>query len=155
LWERHEGLRRIRILTLATGEEHLVPFPEPVYTVWPHENPEFDTTVLRFGYTSMVTPGSVIEYDLAARTWTVRKETPVLGYDRSQYRSERIFALAPDGVRAAVRARRPPPAAAQRLRRVRGELRSRLQLQPPQPAGPGLRGRHRPRARGRGAGARM
>ncbi len=102
LWERHEGLRRIRVLTLATGEQHLVPFPEPVYTVWPHENPEFDTTVLRFGYTSMVTPGSVIEYDLAARTWTVRKETPVLGYDRSRYRSERIFAVAPDGARVPV-----------------------------------------------------
>jgi len=102
LWERHEGLRRIRVLTLTTGEQHLVPFPEPVYTVWPYENPEFDTTVLRFGYTSMVTPGSVIEYDLAARTWTVRKETPVLGYDRSHYRSERIFALAPDGARVPV-----------------------------------------------------
>jgi oligopeptidase B len=102
LWERHEGLRRIRVLTLATGEQHLVPFPEPVYTVWPYENPEFDTTVLRFGYTSMVTPVSVIEYDLAARTWTVLKETPVLGYDRSHYRSERIFALAPDGARVPV-----------------------------------------------------
>ena len=102
LWERHEGLRRIRVVTLATGEQHLVPFPEPVYTVWPHENPEFETTVLRFGYTSMVTPGSVIEYDLAARTWTVRKETPVLGYDRSRYRSERIFAVAPDGARVPV-----------------------------------------------------
>jgi len=102
LWERHEGLRRIRVLTLATGQQHLVPFPEPVYTVWPYENPEFDTTVLRFGYTSMVTPVSVIEYDLAARTWTVRKETPVLGYDRSHYRSERIFALGSDGARVPV-----------------------------------------------------
>jgi oligopeptidase B len=102
LWERAEGLRRIRVLDLATGGTHLVPFPEPVYTVWPHENPEFDTTVLRFGYTSMVTPASVIEYDLAARTWTVRKETPVLGYDRSGYRSERIFATAPDGARIPV-----------------------------------------------------
>ncbi len=55
--------------------------------------------MLRFGYTSMVTPASVIEYDLGARTWAVRKETPVLGYDRSQYRSERIFAAAPDGAR--------------------------------------------------------
>jgi oligopeptidase B len=102
LWERAEGLRRIRVLELATGAVHLVPFPEPVYTVWPHENPEFDTTVLRFGYTSMVTPASVIEYDLAARTWTVRKETPVLGYDRTQYRSERIFAAAPDGARVPI-----------------------------------------------------
>ncbi|HKV08649.1 MAG TPA: S9 family peptidase, partial [Thermoanaerobaculia bacterium] len=102
VWERHEGLRRIRVLALATGEEHLVAFPEPVYTVWPHENPEFDTTVLRFGYTSMVTPASVIEYDLSAHTWTVRKETPVLGYVRNLYRSERIFALAPDGARVPV-----------------------------------------------------
>ena len=57
------------------------------------------------------------------------------------------------GLQAPLRARRLAPAPAQRLRRVRGELRSRLQLQPAQPAGPRLRGRDRARARRRGAGA--
>jgi oligopeptidase B len=103
VWERTEGLRQLRVLELATGEEHLVAFPEPVYTVRPDENPEFESTVFRFSYTSLVTPNSVVDYDLAARTWTVRKQTEVLGgYDPSRYRSERLFAAAPDGTRVPI-----------------------------------------------------
>jgi len=56
--------------------------------------------VFRFSYTSLVTPNSVVDYDMAARTWTVRKQTEVLGgYDPSRYRSERLFGTAPDGTR--------------------------------------------------------
>jgi oligopeptidase B len=103
LWERSDGLRQLRVLELETEEEHLVAFPEPVYTVRPNENPEFETTLFRFSYTSLVTPNSVVDYDLAARTWTVRKQTEVLGgYDPSRYRSERLFATAPDGTRVPV-----------------------------------------------------
>ncbi len=103
IYEREDGLRQIRILDLLSAEEHLIRFPEPVYTVRPHENPEFDTTVLRFTYTSLVTPSSVIDYEMPTRSWTVRKETEVLGgYDRSCYRSERVFATAPDGNRVPV-----------------------------------------------------
>jgi oligopeptidase B len=103
LWERRDGLRQLRVLELATGQEHLVSFPEPVYTVRPNENPEFETSVFRFSYTSLVTPNSVVDYDLAARTWTVRKQTEVLGgYDPSGYRSERLFATAPDGTRVPI-----------------------------------------------------
>jgi oligopeptidase B len=103
VYEREDGLRRIRVLDLASGEEHLIPFPEPVYTVRAHETPEFETTLLRFTYTSLVTPSSVVEYDMASRSWTVRKQTEVLGgYDPSRYRSERVFALAPDGERVPV-----------------------------------------------------
>ena len=97
------GSARSGSSTLATGDEHLISFPEPVYSIRTHENPEFDTTVLRFTYTSMVTPSSVVEYDMAARSWTVRKQTEVLGgYDQSLYRSERLFATAPDGTRVPV-----------------------------------------------------
>jgi oligopeptidase B len=103
VYERQAGLRQIRILDLASGQEHLIPFPEPVYTVRGHENPEFETPLLRFSYTSLVTPSSVIEYDMADRTWVVRKQTEVLGgYDPSLYRSERLFATAPDGARVPV-----------------------------------------------------
>ncbi|MDF3053705.1 MAG: oligopeptidase, partial [Geminicoccaceae bacterium] len=98
VYERQCGLRQIRILDLSSGAEHLIPFPEPVYTVRAHENPEFETTVLRFTYTSLVTPSSVVEYDMASGAWIVRKRTEVLGgYDQALYRSERIFATAPDG----------------------------------------------------------
>jgi oligopeptidase B len=102
IYEREAGLRQIRVLDLESGTDHLVPFPEPVYTVRPHANPEFDTTLLRFTYTSLVTPSSVVEYDLALRSWAVRKQTEVRGYDPSLYRSERRFATAPDGVQVPV-----------------------------------------------------
>jgi oligopeptidase B len=98
VYEREQGLRQIRVLDLASGEEHLISFPEPVYAVRAHDNPEFDTTLLRLTYTSLVTPSSVVDYALAGRTWTVRKQTEVLGgYDPTLYRSERLFATAPDG----------------------------------------------------------
>jgi oligopeptidase B len=98
VWEREAGLRQVRIIEFAGGGEHLVSFPEPVYTVRQHENPEFDTALLRFSYTSMVTPNSVVDYDMGARSWTVRKQTEVLGgYDAARYRTERLFAPAPDG----------------------------------------------------------
>jgi oligopeptidase B len=98
IYEREAGLRQVRILELDSGEEHLLPFPEPTYTVLPHRNPEFDTRVLRFTYSSLLTPSSVIEYDMADQTWSVRKQTDVLGgYDPSGYRSERRFAVAEDG----------------------------------------------------------
>lgn len=102
VYEREAGLARIRVLDLLTGSEHLIPFPEPVYTVRPHANPEFDTTLLRFTYTSLVTPSSVVEYDLAGHTWTLRKQTDVHGYRSADYRSERLFACAPDGVRVPI-----------------------------------------------------
>jgi oligopeptidase B len=111
VWEREAGLRQIRILDLVALDAGaapeacgwLVPFPEPVYTVRPHDNLEFDTTVVRFTYTSMVTPASVIDYDMARRRWMVRKQTEVLGgYDPARYRSERRFAVAPDGTRVPI-----------------------------------------------------
>jgi oligopeptidase B len=103
VYEREAGLRQIRVLDLASGTDHLVAFPEPVYTVRQHENPEFDTTLLRFSYTSMVTPNAVVDYDMAARTWTVRKQTEVLGgYDPARYRTERRFATAPDGTQVPI-----------------------------------------------------
>jgi len=103
VYERQAGLRQIRVVDLATNEEHLVPFPEPVYTFGAHENPEFETTLLRFAYTSLVTSTSVIEYDMRERTWMVRKQTEVLGgYDPSLYRSERVFATAADGERVPI-----------------------------------------------------
>ena len=103
IYERQAGLRQIRVMNLVSGEEHLVPFPEPVYTLRAHENPEFETTLLRFTYTSLVTPNSVVEWDMAERSWMVRKQTEVLGgYDPSLYRSERVLATAPDGERVPI-----------------------------------------------------
>ena len=100
LHERAEGLRRLRILRLADGEQHVVEQPEPVYTVGPDVNAEFDTDVYRFSYQSLVTPRSVYDYDVEARTRVLKKQQPVLGnYDPTQYTTARAWATADDGVR--------------------------------------------------------
>ena len=96
--EREDGLRKIRIRNLATGKEHTVDFPEPVYTVHQGRNPEFNTATLRFSYGSLVTPMSVFDYDMNEGTRELKKQDEVLGgYDPSLYESERIFAEAEDG----------------------------------------------------------
>jgi oligopeptidase B len=82
---------------------HRVVFPEPVYNVRRHGNPEWNSRVVRFTYTSLITPASVIDYDMDARTWTVRKEQVIpSGYDRTLYRSARLQATAQDGVQVPI-----------------------------------------------------
>jgi oligopeptidase B len=103
LFERAEGLRRLAVRRLSDGETHVVEQPEPVYTVYPGTNLEFDSSVLRFGYSSLVTPHSVYDYDMETRTRELKKRQPVLGdFDPDQYETGRLWATAPDGVRVPV-----------------------------------------------------
>ncbi|HEX2701200.1 MAG TPA: S9 family peptidase [Acidimicrobiales bacterium] len=103
LFERTEGLRRIAVLRLADGDMHVIEQPEAVSTVFAEANMEFDTTVLRYGYTSMVTPRSIYDYDMEARTAELLKRQPVLGgYDPADYETGRLWATAPDGERVPV-----------------------------------------------------
>ena len=101
--EREGGLRRLRAMDLATGDAHYVEFPEPAYGVVVDENPEFATRLLRFTYSSLITPDSVYDYDVRTRTRELRKRDEVLGgYDPSLYRVERLMAPTRDGVRVPV-----------------------------------------------------
>jgi oligopeptidase B len=97
VWEREAGLPEVRVVDLASGQHHRIELPEPAYAIYRGSNPDFDSTTLRFTYTSLVTPPTVVDYDLAGRGLTVRKRTTVPGYDRSRYRAERVAAEAPDG----------------------------------------------------------
>ncbi|HEU0299110.1 MAG TPA: S9 family peptidase [Longimicrobium sp.] len=98
LYERTNALRQIRVRDVNSGDEHVIAFEEPVYTAGPGSNPEYNTTNLRFGYQSMVTPFSVFDYDMATRRRELRKQNEVLGgYDPSQYATERTWARAGDG----------------------------------------------------------
>jgi oligopeptidase B len=101
--ERRDGLRRIRIHDLASRSAHDVEFPEAAYGVFPGENPEFDTPLLRFTYSSLVTPASVYDYAVTSRERTLLKRDEVLGgYDPSRYTVERTYATARDGTRVPV-----------------------------------------------------
>ena len=101
--ERAGGLRRLRVSDLASGDSHYVDFPEPAYGVVLDENPEFATRTIRFTYSSLITPDSVYDYDVQARTRELRKRDEVLGgYDSSLYRVERLMVPARDGARVPV-----------------------------------------------------
>jgi len=96
-------LPQVRVIDIEGGVTHRVAFPEPVYSVRRHSNPEWNTSTLRFTYTSLVTPASVIDYGMDARTWTLRKEQVIpSGYDRARYRSTRLQATAPDGAQVPI-----------------------------------------------------
>jgi oligopeptidase B len=99
LYERQNGLRQIRVMEMATGTSNVIDFPEAVYTLSGARNPEFDTDTLRFTYQSLVSPPAVFDYDMSTQERTLRKETPVPGYDPARYTSERVWATAEDGTR--------------------------------------------------------
>ena len=101
--EREEGLIRLRITAIADGATHHVEFPEPAYDVSADANAESQTRLYRFRYQSLITPDSVFDYDVVTRERTLLKQTPVLGgYDPARYRSERLWATAPDGARVPI-----------------------------------------------------
>ena len=103
IYETREGLKTIRIQDLTSGTTHKVTFPESVYTYWRTANPDFNTTLLRFHYTSLVTPRSVFDYDMQSRKRELRKRLEIRGgYDPALYRSERVFARSPDGTRVPI-----------------------------------------------------
>ncbi|HYF64978.1 MAG TPA: S9 family peptidase [Herpetosiphonaceae bacterium] len=98
IYEREQGSKRIRISRPDGGDVRYVEFPEPVYTFTPGPNAEWDSATLRFTYTSLITPSSVVDYGLDDGSWTVRKQEEIpSGYDPALYESERVFATAPDG----------------------------------------------------------
>lgn len=101
--ERERGLTKIRIRNFATGDVHSIEFHEPVYTAGLGANAEYETNLLRFTYSSLVTPSSVFDYNMDTRQRVLKKQQPVLGgYDPSQYSSERIYATAADGVKVPI-----------------------------------------------------
>jgi oligopeptidase B len=98
LYERANGLPRLRVMQYASGSTVDIPFPEPVYSAFPSVNREYDTQLFRYSYQSFVTPSSVFDYDVRTGKSTLLKQQEVLGgYDAKQYTSERIFATAKDG----------------------------------------------------------
>jgi oligopeptidase B len=100
IYERQNALRQIRISsTDALNNVRYVQFPEPAYSVDWESNPQHDTNVLRFRYSSLITPPSVIDYHMDTGEWELIKQEEIpSGYDISNYISERIYAPAADGV---------------------------------------------------------
>ena len=95
--ERSDGLHHMKVIKLSDKSSHIISLPEPIYSVGPAANPEFNTSTLRFVYTSLVTPMSTFDYDMDTRERVLKQQKNVPNYDPSLYTSERIFATADDG----------------------------------------------------------
>lgn len=101
--ERKEGLIQLRVMNQTTHEEHYINFGEPAYDAYIGTNPDFNTDILRFGYTSMTTPSSVFDYNMNTKEKQLKKEQEVLGgFNKNNYITERIFVTAKDGARIPV-----------------------------------------------------
>lgn len=95
---RRGGLARVGLLDYDSAEVDELVFDEPLYTAGTSGNPEWAPPLIRLGYDSFVTPGTVYDYDLAARELLLRKRQPVLGgYDPEDYAQARVWATAQDG----------------------------------------------------------
>lgn len=98
LSERSKALMHIRILNQATKEEHYLPFDEPAYDAGLSYNPDFNTNIIRFVYTSLTTPNSVFDYHMDEQTRELKKQQVVLGdFNKDDYKTERFFVTARDG----------------------------------------------------------
>ena len=96
--ERKDGLRGLRVINQKNGQDEYINFGEQTYTARISVNEEFNTNILRYGYTSMVTPSSTYDYNMDTGEISLMKQQEVVGgYDQSLYRSERHYALARDG----------------------------------------------------------
>jgi len=103
LQERESGLVQLHVRRWDGAGEHDVDFGEPAYTAGIDNNPSIDSTILRFRYSSMTTPSSVYDYDMATRDRTLLKRQPVLGgFDADNYVTERLWATARDGVKVPI-----------------------------------------------------
>jgi oligopeptidase B len=96
--ERRYGLRQIRVIDQRNGNEHYMDFGEAVYSAYPSVNLSFNTNVLRYQFSSLITPQSTFDYDMDMKVSTLLKQTEVVGgYDLDDYHSERLYAEARDG----------------------------------------------------------
>ena len=96
--EKSQALGRLRVYDFKSGQWKPMAFSEPVYSVSPGGTPDYESTVYRYNYQSLVTPSSVFDYDTRTGQAALLKQQEVLGgYDPSQYVSERQWATARDG----------------------------------------------------------
>ena len=101
--ERKNGLNQLRIMNWNGKEEHYLDFGEETYNAGISINPEFKTDVLRYGYTSLTTPTSTIDYNMLTKEKTVKKQQEVIGdFNKDNYESKRVWATSEDGTKVPI-----------------------------------------------------
>jgi oligopeptidase B len=101
--ERKNGLTQVHIINLQNNAGHYLAFDEPVYLANLMYTPDFNSDVIRFNYTSLITPSTVYDYNMGTKEKKQMKQQEVVGgYDKNQYETERLFATAKDGTKIPV-----------------------------------------------------
>jgi oligopeptidase B len=102
--ELENGLEYLRVMDRKTRRASArIETPESVYTMGLGFNPEYDSTAVRYGYSSMITPQSTYDFDLKTRKSTLIKQQEIpSGYDKSKYETARLWAEARDGVKVPI-----------------------------------------------------
>lgn len=102
--ERSNGLTQIRVLGQTKKADYYLPFKSETYSAYTTTNIDFDTPLLRYSYQSMLTPPSVIEFNMETKQSTVLKEQEVQGgnFDKNNYIEERVWATATDGTQVPI-----------------------------------------------------
>lgn len=102
--ERFNGLNTIRIMPWSGEGAYYLPFESETYTAYTSTNVDFDTDILRYGYQSMATPASIIDFNMKTKEKQIMKEQEVLGgkFDKKNYIEERVWATAQDGTKVPI-----------------------------------------------------
>lgn len=98
--ERENGLNQFIIYDRKTKKQKSIKFDEAAYTIYPSNNPEYNTEIFRFGYTSLITPSSTYDENLKTGKRELLKQQEIVGgYNKENYVTERLFATAKDGTK--------------------------------------------------------
>ena len=102
--ERDNGLTKLRIMPWDGVGEYYLPFDSDTYTAYTSTNVDFDTDILRYGYQSLKTPSSIIDFNMKDKTKEIKKEQEVLGgkFDKDNYEEKRVWATAKDGTKVPI-----------------------------------------------------
>jgi oligopeptidase B len=101
--ERKNGLTQLRIINWEDKAEYYLDFGEETYVAYIADNPEFDTNLLRYSYSSLTTPWSTFDYNMNTKEKKLLKQEEVLGdFDPNNYHAERLYATATDGTKVPI-----------------------------------------------------
>ncbi|MEM6725935.1 MAG: S9 family peptidase, partial [Bacteroidota bacterium] len=101
--ERGNALTSLKVINQTTNDAYYLEFDDPAYVVYSSTNTEFDTEILRYGYSSLTTPNSIYDFNMSTKERTLMKQTEVVGgHNPDDYETERMFATARDGIKVPI-----------------------------------------------------
>lgn len=101
--ERQNGLNQLKVIKWSDKSSYSIPFDDPAYSAGVGTNPEFDTDVLRYGYSSMTTPASTYDFNMTTKERTLMKQQEIVGgHNPEDYVSERLYVTARDGMKVPI-----------------------------------------------------